>query len=137
MSLGDLPALNAALNAGSALFALAGFLLIRRGRREAHRRAMLGALLCSTLFLGSYLVYHAQVGSVRFAGQGPVRSVYFTILISHTLLAVLVVPLVAVTLRHALGQRFDRHRRVARITLPLWGYVSATGVVVYFMLYHL
>ncbi len=137
MSLGDLPALNAALNAGSALFALAGFLLIRRGRREAHRRAMLGALLCSALFLASYLVYHAQVGSVRFAGQGPLRSVYFTILISHTLFAVLVVPLVAVTLRHALGQRFDRHRRIARVTLPVWGYVSATGVLVYLMLYHL
>lgn len=137
MSLRDLPALNAVLNAASALLALTGFLLIRSGRREAHRRAMLAALLCSSLFLVSYLVYHAQVGSVRFAGQGPLRGVYFTVLISHTLLAVLVVPLVAVTLRHALGARFDRHRRVARVTLPIWAYVSATGVVVYFMLYHL
>lgn len=137
MNLRDLPALNAALNAASAFLALTGFLLIRRGRREAHRRAMLAALLCSSLFLLSYLVYHAQVGSVRFAGRGPVRGVYFTVLISHTLLAVLVVPLVAVTLRHALRERFDRHRRLARVTLPIWAYVSATGVVVYFMLYHL
>ena len=137
MSLRDLPALNAVLNAASALLAVTGFLLIRRGRREAHRRAMLAALLCSSLFLVSYLVYHAQVGSVRFTGQGPVRGVYFSVLVSHTLLAVLVIPLVGITLRHALGERFDRHRRMARVTLPIWAYVSATGVVVYFMLYHL
>ena len=137
MSLRDLPALNAVLNAASALLAVTGFLLIRRGRREAHRRAMLAALLCSSLFLVSYLVYHAQVGSVRFTGRGPVRGVYFSVLVSHTLLAVLVIPLVGITLRHALGERFDRHRRMARVTLPIWAYVSATGVVVYLMLYHL
>jgi len=137
MSLRDLPALNAALNAASALCILAGFMLIRRGRREAHRRAMLAALVCSSLFLASYILYHVQVGSVRFQGGGAARPVYFTVLASHTLLAVLVVPLVAVTLRHAMRARFDRHRRMARLTLPIWAYVSATGVLVYFMLYHL
>ena len=137
MSLRDLPTLNAALNAASALLVITGFLLIRRGHREAHRRAMLLALVCSSLFLASYLLYHAQVGSVRFQGEGAVRPLYFAVLLSHTLLAVLVVPLVAVTLRHALGARFDRHRRIARVTLPIWAYVSATGVLVYFMLYHL
>jgi uncharacterized membrane protein YozB (DUF420 family) len=137
MSLRDLPALNAALNAASALCALAGFVLIRRGRREAHRRAMLAALVCSSLFLASYLVYHARVGSVRFEGTGAVRVIYFSILVSHTLLAASVVPLVAVTLRHALGARFERHRRIARVTLPIWAYVSATGVIVYLMLYRL
>jgi uncharacterized membrane protein YozB (DUF420 family) len=137
MSLRDLPALNAALNAASALCILVGFALIRGGRREAHRRAMLAGLACSSLFLASYLFYHSRVGSIPFQGQGVVRPVYFGVLISHTLLAALVVPLVAVTLRHALRARFDRHRRLARITLPIWTYVSATGVLVYFMLYHL
>ena len=98
---------------------------------------MLAALACSTLFLASYLVYHSQVGSVRFRGQGPVRAAYFAILISHTVLAVTVVPLALVTLVHALRARFDRHRRVARIALPIWGYVSVTGVIVYWMLYRL
>jgi uncharacterized membrane protein YozB (DUF420 family) len=137
MSLRDLPALNAALNALSAACLLSGWLLIRRGRREAHRRAMLAALFCSGLFLASYLYYHANVGSVRFTGQGPLRPVYFAVLISHTVLATAILPLVAVTLTHALRSRFDRHRPIARITLPLWGYVSVTGVVVYFMLHHL
>jgi uncharacterized membrane protein YozB (DUF420 family) len=98
---------------------------------------MVAALVCSSLFLTSYLVYHAQVGSVRFQGQGPVRIVYFTILISHTILAVTVVPLALVTLVRALQARFDRHRRIARVTLPIWGYVSVTGVIVYWMLYRL
>jgi uncharacterized membrane protein YozB (DUF420 family) len=133
----DLPALNAALNAASALLLFAGWRLIRRGRREAHRRAMLAAVGCSTLFLVSYLVYHAQVGSVRFQGQGALRAVYFTILITHTVLATAIVPLVLVTLVRALQARFDRHRRLARITFPLWGYVSVTGVVIYAMLYRL
>jgi uncharacterized membrane protein YozB (DUF420 family) len=137
VTLRDLPALNAALNATSAVLLAAGFILIRAGRREAHKRAMLAALACSTLFLTSYLVYHAQVGSVRFRGEGPVRLVYFAILISHTILAVTVVPLALVTLVRALQARFDRHRRIARITLPIWGYVSVTGVVVYWMLYRL
>ena len=137
MTLRDLPALNAALNATSAVLLATGFILIRAGRREAHKRAMIAALVSSTLFLSSYLVYHAQVGSVRFRGQGPVRVLYFAILITHTLLAVTVVPLALVTLVHALRARFDRHRRIARIALPIWGYVSVTGVVVYWMLYRL
>jgi uncharacterized membrane protein YozB (DUF420 family) len=133
----DLPALNAGLNATSALFLLLGWILIRAGRREAHRRAMLAAVACSTAFLVSYLIYHSQVGSVRFQGQGPIRAVYFSILISHTVLATAIVPLVLITLRHGLRDRFDRHRRIARVTLPLWGYVSLTGVIVYWMLYRL
>jgi uncharacterized membrane protein YozB (DUF420 family) len=137
LTLRDLPALNAALNATSALLLALGWILIRAGRRDAHKRAMVAALVCSSLFLASYLVYHAQVGSVRFRGQGPVRTVYFAILISHTILAVTVVPLALVTLVRALQARFDRHRRIARITLPIWGYVSVTGVIVYWMLYRL
>jgi len=137
VTLRDLPALNAALNGASAIFLATGFILIRAGRREAHKRAMVAALVCSTLFLSSYLVYHAQVGSVRFRGQGFLRLVYFAILISHTILAVTVVPLALVTLTQALRARFDRHRRIARIALPIWGYVSVTGVIVYWMLYRL
>ena len=137
MTVTDLPALNAILNASSALLLATGYVLIRRGRRDAHKRVMLAALTSSTLFLTSYLVYHAQVGSVRFRGQGAVRTVYFTILLTHTVLAVAIVPLVATTLVPALRGRFDRHRRLARITLPLWAYVSVTGVVIYWMLYRL
>ena len=137
MTVRDLPALNAALNACSALLLLLGYALIRAGRREAHRRAMLGALACSALFLASYLAYHFQVGSVRFQGQGPIRAVYFAILISHTVLATAIVPLVLVTTSRALRGRFDAHRRIARWTLPIWGYVSVTGVVVYWMLYRM
>ncbi len=133
----DLPALNACLNATSAVLLATGYVLIRRGRRESHKRVMLAALVSSALFLTSYLVYHAQVGSVRFRGQGAVRTVYFTILLTHTVLAVAIVPLVATTLVPALRGRFDRHRRLARITLPLWAYVSVTGVVIYWMLYRL
>jgi uncharacterized membrane protein YozB (DUF420 family) len=133
----DLPALNAFLNASSAVLLATGYVLIRRGRRDAHKRVMLAALVSSALFLTSYLVYHAQVGSVRFRGQGPVRTLYFTILLTHTVLAVAIVPLVATTLVPALRGRFDRHRRLARITLPLWAYVSVTGVVIYWMLYRL
>jgi uncharacterized membrane protein YozB (DUF420 family) len=133
----DLPALNAFLNATSAVLLATGYALIRRGRRAAHKRVMLAALVSSALFLTSYLVYHAHVGSIRFRGQGPVRTVYFTILLTHTVLAVVIVPLVGMTLVPALRERFDRHRRLARITLPLWAYVSVTGVVIYWMLYRL
>jgi uncharacterized membrane protein YozB (DUF420 family) len=133
----DLPTLNAVLNATSAVLLLAGWWLIRHGRRVAHRRAMLAALATSTLFLVSYLAYHFEVGSVRFTGQGLVRTVYFAILVSHTLLAVAIVPLVLVTLRRALRGRFEAHRALARITLPLWLWVSVSGVVVYWMLYRL
>ena len=137
MTVTDLPALNAILNASSAVLLATGYVLIRRGRRDAHKRVMLAALVSSALFLTSYLVYHAQVGSVRFRGQGPVRTLYFTILLTHTVLAVAIVPLVATTLVPALRGRFDRHRRLARITLPLWAYVSVTGVVIYWMLYRM
>ena len=137
MTYRDLPTLNAVLNATSAVLLLTGWWLIRRGRRDAHRRAMLAALATSTLFLVSYLAYHFEVGSVRFTGQGPVRTVYFAILISHTVLAAAIVPLVLVTLARALRGRFEAHRALARITLPLWLWVSVSGVVVYWMLYRL
>lgn len=137
MSTRDLPTLNACLNATAFALLLAGWWLVRRGRREAHRRAMLLALATSLAFLVSYLVYHAEVGSVRFAGRGPIRAVYFAILISHTVLAAVIVPLVGVTATHALRGRFDAHRAVARYTLPLWLWVSASGVAVYWMLYRL
>jgi len=135
VTLTALPAVNAILNATSALLLATGFVLIRQGRRDAHRRVMLTALASSALFLTSYLVYHAQVGSVRFQGRGPVRTVYFTILLTHTVLAMAIVPLVAFTLVPALRGRYARHRRLARVTLPLWAYVSVTGVVIYWMLY--
>ena len=137
MTVRDLPALNAILNATSAGLLALGYALIRRGRRDAHQQVMQAALACSALFLVSYLTYHAQVGSVRFQGQGPVRTVYFAILISHTILAIVIVPMVLVTFVRARRGRFDRHRAIARVTLPLWAYVSVTGVVVYWMLYRL
>ena len=137
MSLSDLPTLNAALNASSAAFLLAGWILIRRGHRDAHRVAMLGALGCSALFLTSYLIYHFQVGSVRFTGEGPVRLFYFALLITHTIGAVVIVPLVLVTVTRALRGRFAAHRAIARWTLPLWAWVSLSGVAVYWMLYRL
>jgi uncharacterized membrane protein YozB (DUF420 family) len=135
VSVTDLPALNALLNTTTFVLLAVGYAFARSGRREAHRRVMLAALATSALFLASYLVYHAQVGSVRYAGHGPLRTVYFAVLISHTVLAAAIVPLVLVTLARALRGRFDAHRRVARYTLPIWAYVSTTGVVVYLMLY--
>ncbi len=137
MRVSALPSLNAVLNTTSALLLVTGWWLIRSGRREAHRRAMIAAFAASSLFLVSYLVYHAQVGSVRFAGQGAIRTVYFTLLLSHTVLAVLIVPLVLATLSRGLRGRFDAHRRLARYTLPLWLWVSVSGVLVYWMLYRL
>jgi putative membrane protein len=133
--LSTLPALNAALNSASALLLAAGYLFIRSGNVAAHRRCMLAALATSTLFLTSYLIYHYHVGSVPFTGLGWTRRLYFTILISHTSLAVTIVPLVLITLYRALRNRFERHKRIARWTLPLWLYVSVTGVIVYGMLY--
>jgi putative membrane protein len=137
MTVRDLPTLNAVLNALSAGLLLWGYVLIRSGRREAHRRAMLAAVSCSAVFLVSYLTYHAQVGSVRFTRTGTIRTVYLTILLTHTVLAAAILPLVLVTLRRAWRGDFARHRALARVTLPLWGYVSVTGVVVYWMLYRL
>ena len=136
MTVQDLPGLNAALNATSAGFLILGFVLIKQGRREGHERAMLAALASSTLFLVSYLVYHFHVGSVRFTGQGPIRTLYFFILITHIVLAIVIVPLVIATVWRAFQRRFELHRRIAWVTLPLWGYVSVTGVLIYWMLYH-
>lgn len=130
-----LPAVNAALNATSALLLTIGYFFIRRQKVAAHRLCMLSAFATSVLFLISYLVYHFQVGSVPYRGQGGIRIAYFTILLSHTILATAVVPLALLTLARALKGNFDRHRRVARWTLPLWLYVSITGVIVYGMLY--
>jgi putative membrane protein len=129
------PVINASLNGASALLLLTGHSMIKRGRMAAHRALMITAIVTSSLFLTSYLYYHWHVGSVRFQGEGWSRPLYFTILTSHTLLAITIVPLVIVTLSRALRERFDRHRAIARWTYPLWLYVSVTGVVIYFMLY--
>jgi uncharacterized membrane protein YozB (DUF420 family) len=129
--------LNATLNGASACLLTGGYFFIRRGKVTAHMACMALAFLSSTVFLISYLLYHARVGSVHFQGQGWSRPFYFTLLTSHTLLAVAIVPLAIITLSRALRRRFDRHRRIARWTLPLWLYVSVTGVVVYVMLYHI
>ena len=137
IALSDLPAVNAALNSASALLLVAGYLFIRKGRVALHRLCMLSALLTSTLFLTSYLIYHYHIGSVPFRGPGWIRAIYFTILISHTILAIAIVPLVLITLYRALKSDFERHKRIARWTLPLWLYVSVTGVVVYWMLYRM
>jgi len=137
MDVQDLPTLNATLNALSALLLIAGWFLIRGGRRRAHRAVMIAALTSSTLFLTSYLIYHAQVGSVRFPGVGTPRTVYLSILLTHTALAALVPFLAVITLILALRGRFERHRRIARWALPVWLYVSVTGVVVYWMLYQM
>ena len=131
------PAWNATLNAASAILLSAGYVMIRRRRVLAHKSCMGLAFVSSTVFLISYLVYHARVGSVAFRGQGWVRPVYFTLLISHTVLAAAIVPLALITLTRALREQFDRHRRIARWTLPLWLYVSVTGVIIYFLLYRL
>lgn len=137
MTASSLPMLNAALNSLSAVFLLAGLFFIKSRNQDAHRTCMLSAFGCSILFLISYLIYHYQVGSVPFRGQGWVRPVYFSILLTHTVLAVTVVPLALITLNRALKERFDAHRRIARWTFPIWLYVSVTGVVVYWMLYRL
>ena len=133
----SLPHLNALLNAISAILLLVGYGFIRQRNVAAHRRCMLAALGSSGLFLASYLVYHFSVGSVRFQGEGWIRMVYFAVLVSHTVLATAIVPLVVMTVVRALRQRFDRHRVIARWTLPLWLYVSVTGVAVYWMLYQM
>ena len=132
-----LPAGNAALNSIAAVLLASGYVLIRRGRVAQHRLCMLAAFATSTLFLVSYLAYHAQVGSRPFTGQGPVRVLYFTVLISHVSLAVLILPLALVTLRRGLRRDDARHVAIARWTLPIWLYVSVTGVVVYWMLYQM
>lgn len=131
------PGVNACLNGLAAVCLVAGWVAIRRGRRDVHARFMVAALTASALFLVSYVVYHALHGSTRYARHDWTRPVYFTILISHTILAVVNVPLVVVTVVRAAKKQFDRHRRIARWTLPVWLYVSVTGVLVYWMLYRL
>lgn len=131
------PVINAALNGTSGVLLLVGRGFIKRGRMAAHRAVMITALVSSSLFLISYIYYHWHVGSVPFQGQGWSRPVYFSILISHTILAAVIVPMVIITLSRALRERYDRHRAIARWTFPLWLYVSVTGVVIYAMLYHL
>jgi len=131
-----LPSVNAALNGSSALLLTAGWLFIRRRRIAAHRACMVSAFAVSAVFLACYLYYHAQVGSVPFTGTGWVRPVYFGILITHVILAAAIVPLALITITRAARGQYERHKRIARITLPIWLYVSVTGVVVYVMLYH-
>ena len=137
ISVSNLPAINATLNALSALLLSVGYVMIRRKRVAAHAACMVGALAVSALFLVSYLTYHAKTGSKHFEGEGWVRPVYFAMLLSHTALAgVTALGLVPVTVARAVGQRFEQHKRIARWTLPIWLYVSVTGVLIYFMLYH-
>jgi uncharacterized membrane protein YozB (DUF420 family) len=137
MSVTDLPALNAALNTVSFVLLITGYVFIRRGETRKHRACMIGALAVSGLFLTSYVIYHLQVGSVPFTKTGWIRTVYFAVLIPHIILAAAIVPMVLVTVSRALTNRFDRHKAIARWTLPLWLYVSITGVIVYLMLYQM
>jgi uncharacterized membrane protein YozB (DUF420 family) len=130
-------ALNASLNGTSAILLAGGYAAIRSGKIAVHKAFMVSAFAVSSIFLISYLVYHARVGSVHFQGQGWIRPVYFVLLGSHTILAIVIVPMILITLRRAWLEQFDRHRLIARWTLPLWFYVSVTGVIVYFLLYHL
>ena len=132
-----LPAVNATLNAIAAVLLVCGFVMIKRGRIQTHRRFMLSAFATSALFLVSYVVYHANVGSKPFTGQGAIRYVYFAILITHVVLAAIILPMALITLTHALRERFERHVPIARWTLPIWLYVSVTGVIVYLMLYRM
>lgn len=133
----DLPGVNATLNGVAALLLTIGYGLIRTGRADLHRACMLAACATSTLFLASYVVYHINVGSVAFTGQGPIRVVYFTVLVTHIVLAAAILPLAFVTLLRALRGRFAAHAALARWTLPIWLYVSVTGVAVYWMLYRM
>jgi putative membrane protein len=137
MTVADLPLLNASLNATAALLLVVGYVLIRRGQVLRHRAVMIAACAVSACFLTSYVIYHANAGSRPFPGRGPIRIVYFTILITHVILAAAVPPLAIVTLARGLRARFDRHVAIARWTLPIWLYVSVTGVIVYLMLYRM
>jgi|SRR5208283_4090316 len=130
-------ALNATLNGTSAILLACGYAAIRNGKIQLHKKFMLSAFFVSCAFLISYLVYHYRVGHVPFQGQGLIRPVYFTLLLSHTILAIVIVPLILITLRRAFLEKFDKHRLIARWTLPLWFYVSVTGVIVYLMLYQI
>jgi uncharacterized membrane protein YozB (DUF420 family) len=132
------PALNATLNATSAVLLAGGYVAIRAGKMQVHKRFMLSAFWVSVVFLVSYVIYHLRVKQVvLFQGQGWIRPVYFTLLLSHTILAIVIVPMILVTLRRAWMEKFDKHRLIARWTLPLWFYVCVTGVIVYFMVYQI
>jgi putative membrane protein len=135
LPLSSLPALNASLNATCTVLLLLGYSFIRRKKVLAHRACMVSAFVCSAVFLGSYVYFHLHAGIIRFGGQGWIRPAYFTLLVSHTVLAIVIVPLILITLTRALRERFDRHRAIARWTLPLWLYVSITGVIIYWLLY--
>jgi len=137
VTIGDLPAVNATLNGLSAIFILTGYVLIRRGHRELHKRCMLTALVTSSLFLVSYVVYHANAGSRPFPGTGVARAIYFAILITHVILAAAILPLALTTTARGLRAQYRRHVAIARWTLPIWLYVSVTGVVIYLMLYQM
>jgi uncharacterized membrane protein YozB (DUF420 family) len=130
-------ALNASLNGISALLLAGGYAAIRAGKREVHKKFMVSAFGVSTVFLVSYVIYHIRVGHVVFQGQGWIRPVYFALLLSHTVLAIVIVPLILITLRRAWLEKFDKHRLIARWTLPLWFYVCITGVIVYLMVYQI
>jgi uncharacterized membrane protein YozB (DUF420 family) len=137
MSVTDLPALNATLNAVSTALLITGYAFIRRGDRRRHKACMIAALIVSALFLTSYVIYHAQVGSVPFKRTGWIRTAYFAVLIPHVILAAAIVPPILITASRGLSAKYDKHRRIARWTLPLWLYVSVTGVIVYLMLYQM
>jgi uncharacterized membrane protein YozB (DUF420 family) len=135
LPLSSLPAVNASLNGASGLLLVTGYSFIRRGKMTPHKISMIAAFCCSSVFLACYVYFHLHAGIIRFGGQGWIRPVYFTLLISHTVLAIVIVPLVLITLSRALREQFDRHRAIARWTFPLWLYVSVTGVIIYWLLY--
>ncbi len=137
IAISDLPTVNATLNTTSAVLLTIGFLMIRRRKIIAHRNCMIAAFVVSGLFLTSYLIYHYHAGSTPFEGSGWIRTIYFAVLIPHIILAALILPLALITLYLALRKQFTKHRRIARWTLPIWLYVSVTGIIVYWMLYHL
>ena len=137
LEISDLPTVNASLNSVSAIFLIVGYIFIRQKKIAAHKNCMLAAFSVSVLFLISYVIYHANAGSTPFTKQGWIRPVYFTILISHIILAFLIVPLSLRTLYLAWRERFEQHRRIAKITFPIWLYVSVTGVIIYLMLYQM
>ncbi len=137
LEISDLPTVNATLNSISAILLVVGYVLIRQRKIAAHKKCMLAAFTVSVLFLISYVIYHVNAGSTQFTQQGWVRPVYFTILISHIILAFVIVPLALRTLYLAWREKFDKHRRIAKITFPIWLYVSVTGVLIYLMLYQM
>jgi uncharacterized membrane protein YozB (DUF420 family) len=137
MSFSDLPAINAGLNGASAVLLISGFIFIRRKQQSSHAKCMIGAVICSMLFLISYITYHAKAGTTYFRDPAWFRPIYLALLISHMILAVAIVPLVIITLSRALRERFDVHKRIARWTWPIWIYVSVTGVIVYLLLYQI